>query len=370
MSMRGLTIETVVHHVLSNLLRPITLLLFYWPKVWRAKLRHFSGRKTVLEIIDGEQTFANGRWAIFLIWQPQRTPWYVQNALDVLAQNQVNVLLVVNHGLSADRRRELKSQSAKIMIRDNAGLDIGGYQDATLYLTRRIEAKRILYLNDSIYFFKDGLAPLIQSLISSKADVCSAFENWEIHYHFQSFCFSIASRILHHPDFVKFWENYLPVNSRRWAINKGEVAISRILLPIASSVEVLYTPSIVRNLLGKLPKSDLINIDRYLPRPIRIGPDSARRLPAPSLAAEISDRIAVGSQVHTGGFIFRHLMACPILKRDLVYRLQFTIDDVHHLLQVSNDEGHTHEILDDIRRKGVGTQLRSWKRLQFDAGII
>jgi hypothetical protein len=360
-----------LRQVLRFLLSKLCLLLFFVPKILSARFRRsVRPTPTVLDVIEGSRSFPSGRHAIFLIWQPRGVPWYVQNALDALATAQVNVLLVVNHQLSDARRAELQAQCARIMIRDNTGFDIGGFQDGTNLLRQTQGVERVMYLNDSVYFFRKGLSELFERLMSSRADVCSAFENWEIHYHFQSFCLSISAAALHHPDVVAFWRNYLPVNSRLWAINNGEVGFSRALLSAVSSIEVIYAPTRLQHILASLPKGDLARLIRYLPGWLRLPTGETTRLQPQALATEIADRVSSRSQIHNGGFLFRRFMKCPLMKRDLVYREQYSIYDIESMLGELGDEGHTASILTEMRRKGVGSQLKGWKRLQYNEGML
>jgi hypothetical protein len=356
-----------IHHAIT---RRLILLLFLKRRVYEARFRRAFGERKPVELVHGQRHFPGGRHAIFLIWQPEQTAWYVRNALDALAKAHVNVLLVVNHNLTEERRRELAAQCAKIMIRDNTGFDIGGFQDATAFLYKHTDAERVLYLNDSVYFFREGLAELFERLANSKADVCSAFENWEIHYHFQSFCLSISGDMLRHPKVLKFWNDYLPVNSRRWAIDQGEVGFSRAMLPAAASIEVLYTPPRLKSELLSLPLDDLRMMDRYLPATLRLGPERIKKLSKPELVRELCERVAMRSQVHSGGFLFRRFSGNPLMKKDLVYREQFSLYDVEAMLEELGSEGHADEILSDFRRKGRGILMTGLKRRLFDEGIL
>ena len=204
--------------------RKAAKLFCYYPRIAAARARRWSGRKSfVVEDLPGVRSFDNGRYAIFLLWQPKGLPWYVRNALEALAEAQVNVIAVVNHGLSDEMRAELVGSTRHILIRDNTGFDIGGYQDGTAFVRDKFSVDRVIYLNDSVYFFRDGLAELFRRMAMSDADVCAPFEIWEFRQHVQSFCFSMSRDVFEAPAIVEFWNNYLPVSSRLWAIHKGEL---------------------------------------------------------------------------------------------------------------------------------------------------
>ena len=345
-------------------------LLFYYPKIVSAWITRLSGKTSfITEQIAGDLSFHNERFAIFLIWQPKTIPWYVQNALDALAEAKINIILVVNHPLTGEMRQSLAKQSRCILVRNNTGFDIGGYQDATKLIREQFSIKRLLYINDSIYFFRDGLSEMFMRMADSNSDVCTAFENWEFNYHVQSFCFSVSRKLFDSPAFVQFWNNYLPVSSRLWAIKHGEIGLSRAVVPVTDSFEVIYSPNDIRSGLKGMTVPDLLSLNAYLPIRIRLHRD-ARRLQRAALEDYLIDQISTYSQIHTGGFLYRRFLGSPIIKRDLVYRAQYTLYDVENCLKAAGHEDHLHEILSDMRRKGAGSQLPLVKKIQVMEGII
>jgi hypothetical protein len=345
--------------------------VFHHPKIASAFLRRVSGKNSfITSSVEGSRRFENGKFAIFLIWQPQQLPWYVQNALDAFAEAQINVVVVANHPLDEVVKAELSSQSRWVLTRDNTGFDLGGFQDATHFVRERFEVERLIYLNDSVYFFREGSTEMMRRLSTSTADICSAFENWEIFYHVQSFCFSVSRHVLDSPAVVRFWRDYLPVNSRRWAIQKGEIELSKAMVPGSKEIEIIYSPNDIHDYLIEMPVKDLISVGKELPMAIRMGRGDTNDTHNVEIQGEILRRVALRSQIHTGGFLYRRFLRCPLLKKDLVYRLQYSIYEVESSLKDLGHEGHLHEILSDMRRKGAGNQLPFLKRIQFNNGII
>jgi hypothetical protein len=350
--------------------RWIAHILFYYPKIISAWTTRRSGKTSfIIEAKEGARQFDNGLFAIFLIWQPETLSWYVRNALEALAEAKVNVILVVNHPLNGAMEGQLIASCRQILIRDNTGFDIGGYQDATKWLRDNCSVDRLLYLNDSVYYFREGLTDTFDRLANSKADVCSVFENWEFTYHVQSFCFSISRQVFDSPAFVNFWNNYLPVNSRLWAIQRGEIGLSKAIVPHSKSFEVIYSPNDVRDKIGSLGQDELLQINKYLPIRIRFN-DIGSTLQRQTIEDHLINQLSSYSQIHTGGFLYRKFLGNPLIKRDLVYRAQFSIYDVEHCLKAIGHEDHLDEILSDMRRKGNGNQLPLLKKIQFMEGII
>lgn len=364
-------IGKIIDRVIGLSLNFFTRAVFHYPRIASAFLRRISGKRSfVTSSVEGSRRFENGRFAIFLIWQQQRLPWYVQNALDAFAEAEINVVVVANHALDEAAKATLSAQSRWVLTRDNTGFDFGGFQDATHFLRERFEVERLIYLNDSVYLFREGSAEMMRRLSTSTADICAAFENWELSYHVQSFCFSMSRRILDMPATIRFWRDYLPVNSRRWAIQKGEIELSKAMVPASRDIEIIYSPNDIHDHISDLPIKTLISMGKELPIAIRMGRGDTNETQDVEIQGEILRRVALRSQIHTGGFFYRRFLRCPLLKKDLVYRLQYSIYDVESSLKDVGHEGHLHEILSDMRRKGAGNQLPFLKRIQFNNGII
>src|SRR5687768_11522699 len=112
--------------------------------------------------------------------------------LESLKKNEVNTIVVSNSALSADQLSALKPLSSEILVRGNEGLDFGAYRDAVLRLSAGGKpVSRLLILNDSVYVFRRGLDALLGELVSDDIAMVAAYENWELHFHFQSFCLAM-----------------------------------------------------------------------------------------------------------------------------------------------------------------------------------
>ncbi|BCM18237.1 rhamnan synthesis F family protein [Mesorhizobium sp. J8] len=350
----------------------IVKFLYHDIKVLRALCcRPFPSRPSIKSVHEGARAHPGGIYAIFLLWQPKRFSWYVQNALESLNEAGINIVAVINHDLSEDQLAYLSGHTRSIIIRDNSGFDIGGYKDATTYLAKsNIALSRLLYLNDSTYFFKGGLTDLFRRMITSEADIIGTFENWEFTYHIQSFCFAVSGDLFRSEKFQRFWTSYLPVNSRLWAIQAGEIGLSRAMIPIASSIDIIYKPNALRPALSTLSKDDYTGLIKLYPGAIRFPHTHFLRLPKSACVDELVSRIGLRSQIHTGGFLYRKYLACPIVKRDLLYRRQFSADEIEQALLETGHEGHLDEIMTDFKRRGDSLHLSVLSRLKVANGIL
>jgi hypothetical protein len=365
-------ILTRCRYVVSALLKLYVMTRYHRLKVWEARRREARhGYQPVLGIEDGEAEFDNGHYAIFLIWQPKCLPWYVINALDALYQERVNVIVVANHKLKDEQRAYLRTRASKIMVRDNSGFDMGGFRDATRYLSSHsVRPRKLIYMNDSVYYMERGLHRMIRQMLDEPADVVGTFENWEIHYHLQSFCMSVSERVFASETFTKFWQNYLAVDSRVWAINEGEVGLSRAIMSAAESVKILYSVNELRMQLGDVSPTAMSEMHLFLPGPVRTETGIYKELPSHLLANDICERVMQRSQIHTSGFFFMKYCDCPLVKRDLVYRLMFAPNEVELNLESLGYGKHVPDIMVDLRKKGSGDHLGGITRRRFNEGLI
>ena len=115
---------------------------FYYVPVSFALLNPFLRRSDMRQVHAGLEQVRNGRYAIYVLWQPAGTiPWYVRNLLEALREQEVNTIAVVNHELSAEQLSILQGLCAEVLVRGNKGSDFGAYKDAVLRLTRDEQAR-------------------------------------------------------------------------------------------------------------------------------------------------------------------------------------------------------------------------------------
>jgi hypothetical protein len=214
--------------------------------------------------------------------------------------------------------------------------------------------------------------------------VASAYECWERLYHFQSFCIGLSGSVLYHPKVQEFWERYRPLAIRKWRIDHGEVALSATLRQVSPHFKVIYG---VNELLGALTAGDdwatILQYREYVPRPLRhlFPPDeilpalqqadpAERELLLRRLRESLSDLLMFRAQAHTGAFLFPKFLGSPLLKRDLVYREQFTLYEVERILGELGFGEYREAIADEIRQRGSGAHLRGITRRRYRLGLI
>jgi hypothetical protein len=367
--------------LLDRAVQKIVLVLFYHLPVSLALANPVSRASDVRRAFAGARRFPSGRYAIYVLWQPRGgIPWYIRNMLDALQAGEVNVIAVVNHEPNSEQLEALTAQCATVLVRGNRGADFGAYRDAVLSLVPEGgSVSRLLLLNDSAYAFSRGLDRLIAELLTEDIPVVSAYECWERLYHFQSFCIGLSGDVFRHPEFRAFWQDYRPISIRRWRIDHGEVGLSRVLRKIASRFKVVYE---LNDLLDAMTAGQdwaaILSYREFVPRPLRHlfppddvlailkdAKDGERELLLRRLRETLSDLFMRRAQAHTGAFLFPRFLGSPLLKRDLVYREQFTLYEVERILAELGLAEHRAEIADEIRQRGSAAHLKGLARRRY-----
>ena len=370
----------------DRFLQRVTKFVFYRVPILFAVLNPFQRRSDIREEHLGTATFDTGKYAIYVIWQPHMIPWYVLNMLRALQEHSVNTIVVSNRRLNDEQLATLRGLSAKVLVRGNKGLDFGAYRDAVLLLEReKARVSRCLFINDSVYVFAKGLNEALGRLLSNDHPVVSAYENWELHYHFQSFCIGMDGSIFHDPEIRDYWRNYRPISIRRWCINQGEVQLSRAIRKVAPSFSVIYGINELLNQMNATADwAAILKCREFVPKPLRglFPADAALSMLEEAHPAErpivvqrlnevLSDMLMQRAQAHTGAFFFPKFLSSPFLKRDIVYRELFTVYEIERMLiELGHNSSECQSITDELRRRGTAAHLKGLARRRYRLGLI
>jgi hypothetical protein len=223
---------------------------------------------------------------------------------------------------------------------------------------------------------------LLRALNGSE-DFIGVSEVYDHHYHVASFLQSFSRRVLTSAAFRRFWDNYRPIGTRRWAILKGEGALTSALLKAGFRPHVLFRVSVLRGYLRAV--DDLGALEPLLPPAVydRVAGTAEPDLPelirwrfaraatqAPRAVVDaVTDRVMATNQLHGAGFLFWRFMGLPLVKRDICYRR------IHPLSQVASiltpvEAAARDEILADLERRGDGGQIPIVLRPLYRHGII
>lgn len=321
----------------------------------------------------------------------------LENSIGGLVANNFSVVLMVS---MPERFEWLSKIYPNIILvkRRRKGRDFGAWKEFILSLLANQpflqSLERLILVNDSLYYPK-ACADIFSNLTETKAAWSCLFENYEHHYHAQSFLLSFGPTALQSLAFAKFWTKYKPYSTRKHSIDKGEVLLSRRMSKALGAPHCVAKMATVidevqkidehgirliirnlqkNNLLDSALTSRIFEIEQIVgDRPFptgRFNKTDERRL---EVARYESSRILAflgleRNPTHTLGLVLNSLLGFP-LKRDLGFRGFYYVHDI--LLNIKGFSQKEIEVMEqDLRSKQVLRPRRGIGRLLFEAGRI
>jgi hypothetical protein len=356
-------------------------------------------RRKIVRLNDWE----GDRYALVAGFGALGLPKSLQQIIPALRKRGIKVILCHNGRLAQAAIEELKPYVHTIILRPNVGRDFGAYADGIRFLQQQPRPpKRVLFVNDSVFFAPGGLEKLIADLDTDEHPYVGCSENFEWHYHVGSFLFSIGQEVFESKAFRAFWKQYFPFSTRYYSINCGEVRLTRYikekggftprvlysmhdvgkrvldwsledlqanltLLPTYAR-HVIYGSQLFRTYVDPI----VVSMDglKSQVRPGRVSEelDAARDIALKRVLDELVRRMEGGSQCHLACGVFVKYLGMPFLKKDMAYRELYSATDVLH---IAMDAGYTD--LDDINlelRKRSYPPAGGFRRMLYNAGAI
>lgn len=335
------------------------------------KLRNY---KDDIRGVERLGTPKSGSFAVFVYFEPDgNISSSVRRAFSALSRNDINIVLVNNMPLSTQQAAFFKANCHTILTRGNQGFDFGAYKDAIRYLNEEeIRPDRLILMNDSVFFAERGLDEMICRLLG-EADVISAYENWGEDHHLQSFAISFSAYVLENEIFASFWRNYIPMNSRLHAIERGEKMLSRAALKSARSSGVIYSATqLFEAILNSNETETSIHVERVA-QPFReelfnnkdVDFDAADRHSIHRLVRVLNS----SSPIHSGAYLFPKFLNSPLFKKDLVYRGRFDFWEVASWTRkIMTPEEHF-EYMSMLRKKSDYSSLNATEKRKYSIGM-
>jgi hypothetical protein len=231
--------------------------------------RVYSENLRIRRTTEGRLTYKGNRFLLFVLFSPFSLPGFTRNLIDAVARSRLNLVIVSNAQLHDTFRSTLLESCHLLVERVNLGRDFGAYKDGIAIIRSRYSnIDRLIIMNDSMFFFEKGLDHLIAAL-DGEDDFIGLTEVLEIHYHVQSFMLSFGRRVLYHEKFLNYWQKYRPISTRRWAIHKGEVGLTRRLTRAGFKPVVLYHGGQLLDHLRNKSVDELLGAVRLLPTRFR-----------------------------------------------------------------------------------------------------
>jgi len=206
--------------------------------------------------------------AIIAMWQNKLCPNFYQ-ALESLVNNGFEIVAVNNREISKDDKIKLEKVCMVYHERKpGKGRDFGAYKQGvriTRNFIEKTEINKVLFMNDSVYIFKNRFDKLLHDIKCMEDDVIGITETTELHYHISSWFFVVSKQIFLNDIFQSFWDNYKSYQSRVYSIHKGEVGLTKQYIKLKKVPRVIYSSKAIIEELQTL-KIPSISIWKYLRR--------------------------------------------------------------------------------------------------------
>jgi hypothetical protein len=319
-------------------------------------LFYFSSLR-IKEQLQGDLKFQSKKTVIFVLYQNDKIPFYVQNVLDVLQTLKVNCVLNVNDQFSQKNIEKLKKQSSQILIRRNFGFDFAAYKD-TIHQLDLKHQERLVLMNDTMFYFKKNIDKLFIQLFDDAYDVIAFSQNnFGSNVHLQSFLLSFGSRVIQDKEFIKYWRNYKTFNSRYYVIEKGEIGLSRkVLSKYNKYTKVIYNAEFLMWKLKTIPLQirRLFTIEPIAPLAKINYVKFDDKILDEEKILEIFYRTSI---VHSASFVIANSGFGVQLKRDIVYRHILSLEQVRQNLErLDLDVNEIAQAIREMEQKGYYLQ--------------
>jgi len=410
---------------LWSLIYPIEGLTRLWhhlnPRVYSERLR-------IRQISEGQIERRGNRFVLFVFYGRETIPAFTQTVIDAIGRRGLNLVISTNAKISPKLRADLLEKCCLLIERADLGRDFGGYKDGISIIEKRFGTPdRLILLNDSLFFFEQGIDTLVASL-DGDDDLIGMCEDLHLYYHIQSFALSFGLRVLTNKTWREYWRRFRPISTRRWAIGKGERNLTRQLMRAGFKPTILYSASALVPHLRNCELTEFFDVIRLLPIMARLPfwgqlqqLRSARTLaPLPVLTSlsqsirrlqrveapgardlhranvqeilTISNRslvvhkqhdewateslgermvayVADRNQIHVGGFFFMKYLGLPVMKRDIFFRELYSLEEIDEYLKDLPAELRE-EVLADLRQKGTAKLLAGLSKILYRHGSI
>jgi hypothetical protein len=318
-------------------------MIYEVPRVLLAKLTPGLRQKShIIETIIADETPRKARVAIIVLFPEGGIPDDIVSLARALTDADCSVVLMANRPLAPEALARLDGLFHTLHVRKNVGRDFGAYKDAVRSVINHEPLERLILLNDSCHYLSDKVPGLVGGLLGPD-DMIGAHENFDPPYHLGSFALSFSAAVVRSRSFRDFWNSYLPVNTRRWSILKGEMGISRAVISAGFKPHVIYpadrlyqalmtaTPSAVEDAVALLPRgaASLAALEVAMNANLAAEKAGSIEFTRTRLVEAIMRAVTQGSQVHTGAFLYSLFLGAPLIKKDLVFRQVFTADQLY-----------------------------------------
>lgn len=154
---------------------------------------------------------------------------YVRYFLRALRPHCERLVLVSTSKLGPETLETLDEICNQTELRENVGFDFGMWQHA-LARTSFADFDEILLTNSSVFGPLWPLSRVFDRMANEDCDFWGITDNYELHWHLQSYFLCFRKKVLESEVFAKFWSGLLPYRDKWQTIMSYELGLSQLLL--------------------------------------------------------------------------------------------------------------------------------------------
>lgn len=360
--------------------------LEYLRDFWDVRIQH--RHRIVLRETPGAlpTTPLRPRVAIVAVYPTEESLPFTTNLLRTLHTNGFFVLAISTRKLPEAMHASILADCHHLIERASIGRDFGSYKMGLNWLERKAPglagADTLVLANDSL-FYPAAFREQFKKMLLHTADWQCLFENYEHHYHAQSFFLIFRKSVFLSPIFQEFWQNYKPYSSRRHSINYGEVKFSADLrtagynaLAAFSSTKIVETLLSTDCPLNAVDFAELapstkdwsISRDRIFTSAITAHANHPRDVEKSRWVYAIAHRCERSNPTHALALLANRLLSAPI-KRDICYRGTYDICQVLNLAHGFTSP-ELKAMASDLNRRGLPISQSGLKSIFWRHGRI
>jgi glycosyltransferase involved in cell wall biosynthesis len=134
------------------------------------------------------------------------------------------VFISTAEGLSSAEISKVDKYCIGVLVKENHGYDFGAWKSGLNYIAEVMQRyDYLLMCNDSVYGPFHDLESVVSTMEKAEFDVWSMSDNYEYHYHLQSYFVQYSKSAFNHSLFVDNWSNFKIFTDKQTLINKYEI---------------------------------------------------------------------------------------------------------------------------------------------------
>ena len=204
--------------------------------------------------IHHKESISENRFALLCTYSPNG----VLSPATLHYLNQLNktglrvILCVATEGVQTVSEKGLDAAAA-IFTRQNAGFDFASWAATLSALPELMNAKSLIFTNDSVLGPMGDFEQLIQRINDSSRDFVALTDSQQIKHHTQSYFFALQRNALQHHRVQGFWRNLQSLKKKDDVILHYELGLLNLIESAGLSVEVIFP---VNGLVQNLESTD------------------------------------------------------------------------------------------------------------------